>query len=160
MHTQATSKGGRTCVGSNGAEDGYGGGLHTPIITNVGPPMLLAAHAIGLGAGPVTSFSKAAVRVILNLPAQLSPAVLVCVGHPAAAGPPPMRPRGRITWQSLTDWEVFPSPNGSIPPLTEPSGESVGADRVMISSRGSTQENRTCLAEATRVWQPCGSASL
>ena len=75
--------------------------------------MLLAAHAIGLGAGPVTSFSKAAVRVILNLPAQLSPEVLVCVGYPAAADPPPMRARGRITWQSLTDWEVFPSPNES-----------------------------------------------
>jgi nitroreductase len=70
--------------------------------------MLLAAHALGLGAGPVTSFSKAAVGVLLNLPAQLSPEVLVCVGHPAATGPPPMRPRERITWQSLTDWEAFP----------------------------------------------------
>jgi nitroreductase len=70
--------------------------------------MLLAAHALGLGAGPVTSFSKAAVGVLLNLPAQLSPEVLVCMGHPAAGGPPPMRPRERITWQSLTDWEAFP----------------------------------------------------
>jgi hypothetical protein len=42
--------------------------------------MLLAAHALGLGAGAVTSFSKAAVGVILNLPAQLSPEVLVCLG--------------------------------------------------------------------------------
>ena len=41
--------------------------------------MLLAAHALGLGAEPVTSFSKAAVGVILNLPAQLSPEVLVCL---------------------------------------------------------------------------------
>jgi nitroreductase len=70
--------------------------------------MLLAAHALGLGAGPVTSFSKAAVGVMLNLPAQLSPEVLVCLGHPAPTGPPPMRPRERITWQSLTDWEAFP----------------------------------------------------
>ena len=70
--------------------------------------MLLAAHALGLGAGPVTSFSKAAVGVILNLPAQLSPEVLVCLGHPTASGLPPMRSRGRITWQSLTDWEAFP----------------------------------------------------
>ena len=72
--------------------------------------MLLAAHALGLGAGPVTSFSKAAVGVLLNLPAQLSPEVLVCLGHPAADGPPPMRTRERITWQSLTDWETFPNP--------------------------------------------------
>ena len=70
--------------------------------------MLLAAHALGLGAGPVTSFSKAAVGVLLNLPAQLSPEVLVCLGQPAVGGPPPMRPRERITWQSLTDWEAFP----------------------------------------------------
>jgi nitroreductase len=70
--------------------------------------MLLAAHAIGLGAGPVTSFSRAAVRVILNLPSRLSPEALVCLGRPAPDGPPPMRSRGRVTWQSLTDWEVFP----------------------------------------------------
>ena len=76
--------------------------------------MLLAAHAIGLGAGPVMSFSKAAVRVILQLPDHLSPEVLVCLGHPAPDGPPPMRTRGRITWQSLTDWEVFPSTDASV----------------------------------------------
>jgi hypothetical protein len=55
------------------------------------------------------SFSKAAVRVMLNLPSHLSPEVLVCFGHPAPEGRPPMRTRGRITWQSLTDWEGFPS---------------------------------------------------
>jgi nitroreductase len=71
--------------------------------------MLLAAHTIGLGAGPVMSFSKAAVRVILNLPSHLSPEVLLCFGHPAPDGPPPMQTRRRITWQSLTDWERFPS---------------------------------------------------
>jgi len=75
--------------------------------------MLLAAHAIGLGAGPVMSFSKAAVRVMLHLPSHLSPEALVCLGHPAPDGPPPMRTRGRITWQSLTDWEGFPSTDAS-----------------------------------------------
>jgi nitroreductase len=50
--------------------------------------MLLAAHAIGLGAGPVMSFSKAAVGVILQLPDHLSPEALVCLGHPAPEGPP------------------------------------------------------------------------
>jgi nitroreductase len=71
--------------------------------------ILLAAHTLGLGAGPVMSFSKVAVRVMLNLPSHLSPEVLVCFGHPAPEGPPPMRTRGRMTWQSLTDWEGFPS---------------------------------------------------
>jgi len=76
--------------------------------------MLLAAHAIGLGAGPVTSFSKAAVRVILNFPDYLSPEVLICFGHPAPDDSLPMRSHGRITWQSLTDWEGFPSTDPSI----------------------------------------------
>jgi nitroreductase len=69
--------------------------------------MMLAAHALGLGSGPVTSFSKAAFRVILNLPLNLSPEVIVCIGYPA---PPeksqlPMLPKKRVTWQSLTYWE-------------------------------------------------------
>ena len=71
--------------------------------------MLLAAHAIGLGAGPVMSFSKAAVPVILQLPDHLSPEALVCLGHPAPEGLPPMRTRGSITWQSLTNWEALPN---------------------------------------------------
>jgi nitroreductase len=71
--------------------------------------MLLAAHSLGLGAGPVMSFSRAAVRVILNLPPHLTPEVLIGFGRPTPEGLPSMRSRGRITWQSLTDWEVFPS---------------------------------------------------
>jgi nitroreductase len=89
---------------------------NTGVYVDVGTALqtiLLAAHAIGLGAGPVTSFSKAAVRVILNLPDHLSPEALVCLGHPAPDGSPPMRTRGRITWQSLTDWERFPSADTS-----------------------------------------------
>jgi len=69
--------------------------------------MMLAAHALGLGSGPVTSFSGAAIRVILNLPYNLSPEVILCIGYPA---PPeksqlPMLPKKRVTWQSLTYWE-------------------------------------------------------
>src|SRR5262245_822733 len=44
---------------------------NTGVYVDVGTALqtiLLAAHAIGLGAGPVTSFSKAAVRVILKPP--------------------------------------------------------------------------------------------
>jgi nitroreductase len=71
--------------------------------------MLLAAHALGLASGIVTSFPKAGVRTVLNLPAHLSPELFICLGHPAPAGPAPMRTWGKITWQSLTDWERFPS---------------------------------------------------
>jgi hypothetical protein len=69
--------------------------------------MLLAAHSLGLGAGVVTSFSQAAVIEVLNIPGHLSPEMFVCLGYPAAVQPPGMRARGRVTWQSLTDWERF-----------------------------------------------------
>jgi nitroreductase len=72
--------------------------------------MLLAAHALGLGAGVVTSFSRAAVSAVLNAPEGLSPEMLVCLGHPAPAQPPGMPTRGRVTWETLTQWERFPTP--------------------------------------------------
>lgn len=71
--------------------------------------MLLAAHALGLGAGVVTSFSQAAVVEVLNIPDHLSPELIVCLGYPAAVQPPGMRARARVTWHSLTDWERFPT---------------------------------------------------
>ena len=69
--------------------------------------MMLAAHGIGLGSGPVTSFSKAALQVILNLPPKLSPEMLLCIGYAAPKRQLPMRPKKKVTWQSLTDWERY-----------------------------------------------------
>jgi nitroreductase len=83
---------------------------NTGVYVDVGAAMqtlLLAAHATGLGAGPVTSFSRAAVRVLLNLPEQLSPELIICLGHPAADDLAPMRASRRLTWQELVDWERF-----------------------------------------------------
>ena len=71
--------------------------------------MLLAAHSLGLGAGVVTSFSQAAASAVLNLPAGLSPEMFVCLGHAAPRQPPGMSTRGPVSWQSLTQWERFPS---------------------------------------------------
>jgi nitroreductase len=71
--------------------------------------MLLAAHSLGLGAGVVTSFSQAAVREVLNLPATLSPEMFICLGYAATVQPPAIRARTPVTWQTLTDWERFPS---------------------------------------------------
>ena len=69
--------------------------------------MLLAAHALGLGAGPVSSCAWAAVSVVLNLPDNLDPRMIVCIGH---AAPPkeqlPMR-APKVTWRDLTHWERF-----------------------------------------------------
>lgn len=64
--------------------------------------LMLAAHAIGVGAGPVTSFSKAAVATALRLPDGLQPDLIVCLGYPAPGGPGPMRRGRRVTWQDLT----------------------------------------------------------
>ena len=66
--------------------------------------MLLAAHALGLGAGPVTSFSRAAVATVLALPAGWTPELIVCLGHPAERQPAPMRAGARVTWRDLTRW--------------------------------------------------------
>jgi nitroreductase len=87
---------------------GYGFRPDAPgLFVDVGTAMatiLLAAHAIGLGAGPVTSFSRAAVAVVLRLPEGWVPEVLVCLGRPAPGGPAPMRGRPRLTWRDLTTW--------------------------------------------------------
>jgi nitroreductase len=66
--------------------------------------MLLAAHALGLGAGPVTSFSRAAVATVLGVPQGWTPEVVVCLGHPAERQPAPMRAATRVSWRDLTLW--------------------------------------------------------
>lgn len=47
--------------------------------------MLLAAHAQGLVAGPMTADPASAIRVILDLPDRLDPQLMIGVGYP---GPP------------------------------------------------------------------------
>jgi nitroreductase len=71
--------------------------------------ILLAAQAVGVGAGPVTSFSHAAVSVVLRLPDGWTPELLVCLGHPASAEPQPVRRRDRLSWRDLTTWVPGPS---------------------------------------------------
>ncbi len=69
--------------------------------------MMLAAHAIGLASGPVTSFSKEAIKVILNLPGSYSPEMFICIGHKAEVARAGMRGWKKITWRDLTHWERF-----------------------------------------------------
>lgn len=69
--------------------------------------MMLAAHAIGLASGPVTSFSKEAIKVILNLPGSYSPEMFICIGHKAEGARAGMRAWKKITWRDLTHWERF-----------------------------------------------------
>jgi len=82
---------------------------NTGVYVDVGTALqtlLLAAHGVGLAAGPVSSFSKAAVRVLLNLPEHLSPEVMVCIGHAAPDAMRPMR-RRKLDWRKLVHWERF-----------------------------------------------------
>ena len=67
--------------------------------------LLLAAHSIGLGAAPVTSFSRAALATILKLPAGVRPELIICLGRAAAEQPPPMRRQGGPRWGDLIQWE-------------------------------------------------------
>jgi nitroreductase len=67
--------------------------------------LLLAAHSIGLGAGPVTSFSRTAVATILNLPAGIRAELIICLGHPATEQPLGMRRQGGSRWDDLIQWE-------------------------------------------------------
>jgi nitroreductase len=67
--------------------------------------LLLAAHSIGLGAGPVTSFSRTALATILNLPAGVRPELIICLGHTATEQPPIMRRQGGPRWDDLIQWE-------------------------------------------------------
>jgi len=43
--------------------------------------IILAAHELGLGACPLTSFSRAGVRALLRMPGRLEPEYIVQLGH-------------------------------------------------------------------------------
>jgi nitroreductase len=69
--------------------------------------MMLATHGIGLASGPVTSFSKEAVKVILNLPQSYTPEMFICIGHAKPKTRTGMRSWTKTRWQDLTHWERF-----------------------------------------------------
>jgi nitroreductase len=74
--------------------------------------MMIAAHEKGLGSCPTTSFSKSAVRVILNLPVHLVPEYILQVGHPKE------QPRSigkgevaKLPIETITYWGAFQESN-------------------------------------------------
>jgi nitroreductase len=72
--------------------------------------MLLAAEAVGLRGGPVTSFSKEAVSVLLHLPPSITPELMVILGSPAPRHPTHhSRPRTPTRLEDLVTWEQFPT---------------------------------------------------
>ena len=71
--------------------------------------IMLAAHELGLGSCPATSFSRGGVRAALNLPAYLEPEYIVQLGHPA---PETRLMRAgvstKLSVEELTHWGPFP----------------------------------------------------
>jgi len=70
--------------------------------------MMVAAHALGLGSCPVTSFSQSGMSTLLELPPTASPLLMVLLGHPA----PHRRvmrhgATTRLTIEDLTYWEHY-----------------------------------------------------
>jgi albonoursin synthase len=81
--------------------------------------MLLAAHALGLGGWPMTSFSAPALIELLNIPAPLRPEMFVGIGHyeaPSAAKPSPSRPKTRLRIEELVQWGPFTELSGEPEP--------------------------------------------
>lgn len=70
--------------------------------------MMVAAHALGLGSCPVTSFSRSGMSALLELPEGVAPQLMVLLGHPAPykralrAGA-----KTRLTIDDLTYWERY-----------------------------------------------------
>lgn len=61
--------------------------------------MLLAAHALGLGACPIKSFSAIAVKEILELPEGIEPELILIIGYPDETPmAPPKHPLERIAF--------------------------------------------------------------
>lgn len=71
--------------------------------------IMLAAHELGLGSCPTTSFSHSGVRTALNLPPHLEPEYIVQLGHPAPESRV-MRAgvSTKLRVEDVTYWGVFP----------------------------------------------------
>jgi albonoursin synthase len=67
---------------------------------------LLAAHALGLGGCPVSSFLSEPVRLLLDLPHHLDPVLMVPLGHPARKAEASQR-RNKEEVVSYETWERF-----------------------------------------------------
>lgn len=71
--------------------------------------MMLAAHALGLGSCPTTSFSRSGVAAALNLPPRAIPELILQLGH-SASERRVMRPGAstKLPLDELLYWERYP----------------------------------------------------
>ncbi|MDQ3413310.1 MAG: nitroreductase family protein [Chloroflexota bacterium] len=66
--------------------------------------MMLAAHVLGLGSCPVTSYSPAGLARALDLPETITPELALMLGYPAPTTATPRR-RERLNLDDIIDWE-------------------------------------------------------
>lgn len=66
--------------------------------------MMLAAHALGLGSCPVTSFTQAGVASALDLPETITPELVLMLGYPAPTSGGRRRAE-RLNLDDVIDWE-------------------------------------------------------
>jgi nitroreductase len=83
----------------------------TTVLIDVGAAamnMMLAAHAIGVGACPATSFSSSGLRTVLGLADGVTPEFILQLGRPAPV-PRHLRSgvRTRVSVDDLTYWERY-----------------------------------------------------
>lgn len=70
--------------------------------------MMVAAHALGLGSCPVTSFSQSGMNTLLDLPSSVTPLLMILLGHPAPHKRVMRRgARTRLTVEDLTYWDRY-----------------------------------------------------
>ena len=70
--------------------------------------MMIAAHAMGIGSCPATSFSRSGLAKVLDLPATTIPEFILELGVPSeAARRGHSGPRARVTAEDLTYWERY-----------------------------------------------------
>jgi nitroreductase len=86
-------------------------GSDTTVLIDVGTAamnMMLAAHALGLGSCPATSFSRSGLRRVLELPDGVMPEFVLQLGRPAPVTRQPRSGvRTRVTVDDLTYWERY-----------------------------------------------------
>lgn len=75
--------------------------------------MMLAAHELGLGSCPVTSFSPGGLGVALDLPHEVVPELLLTLGRPAPGAATSRGPgREHIAVDDLINWEWIGDTHG------------------------------------------------
>jgi nitroreductase len=92
-------------------EAGFTSDLNEPFfdVGSAAENMLLAAHALGLAAGPMSAFSKEALQVLLNLPDRIDPQMLIGLGYPAEMPPyMPRWPKKKVRVEDLVQWGPYP----------------------------------------------------